>query len=95
MSRERAAFEAEEQKRHILARFGFVCRYPGCTSPAIFLAHRIAQGKNNMRKYGRLVLHHPDNLVPVCSDQKHNDFFNCGNDPEATRELVRAIREKL
>lgn len=31
------------------------------------LAHRIPQTKANIKKYGKAVIHHPDNMVLVCS----------------------------
>ena len=89
---EREAFETEEQKRRIIALAGGWCMYPGCMKPAIFLAHRIAQTKANIKKYGKAVIHHERNLVPVCEIPAHNDYFNIGNRPLDVSCLVEAIK---
>ena len=54
------------------------------------LAHRIAQTKANIKKYGSEVIHNRKNLVPVCS-LKCNDACNIGYKPEKVKKLVEEI----
>ena len=91
--KERDQLIAEEQKRQIIADHQYAC--VNCGAPAIFLAHRIAKTKANIRKYGQDVIHHRYNLVPVCSDQGCNDAFNIGNNPVEAEKLVARIRKHI
>lgn len=86
---ERERFNIADQKREIMELYGYTCQR--CGRVAVFLAHRIAQTKNNIRKYGKENIHHWLNLVPVCYDQSCNDSFNIGNRPAECRELLTKI----
>jgi len=91
--KERDQLIAEEQKRQIITDYGFACVQ--CGAPAIFLAHRIAKTKANIRKYGQDVIHHRYNLLPVCSNNGCNDACNIGNNPMASEKLAAKIRKHI
>jgi hypothetical protein len=59
------------------------------------LAHRIAQSKANLKKYGSEVIHHPLNVVPVCQVEPCNSALNIGNRPEEVKALVATIEASL
>lgn len=80
-----------DEKDDILSRDGYKCCYPACNERAIFLAHRIAQTKGNIKKYGEDRIHHRYNLVSVCENPNHNDYFNIGNKPVKVFNLIYAI----
>ena len=58
------------------------------------LAHRIAQTKANIKKYGSGVIHNRKNIVPVCS-LKCNDACNIGYKPEMVKKLIEEIKNDL
>jgi hypothetical protein len=89
----RAKFEAEEKKIEILSAYNYRCIQ--CGGQAIFLAHRIAKTKNNIKRYGTAVIHHEKNLLPVCSNPRCNDACNIGGRPGDVEKLVREIQEEL
>lgn len=91
--KERDQLIAEEQKRQIIADHGFACIK--CGAPAIFLAHRIAKTKANLRKYGQEVIHHRYNLLPVCSNSGCNSAQNLGNRPMEADKLAAQIRKHI
>jgi len=82
----------KERREAVLIRDGFRCRR--CGKRATQTAHRIAQTKTWVRKYGRKVIDHPMNLVSVCS-LACNDSFNIGNKPEEREALVKEIKEAI
>ena len=90
---EREKFEAEERKIEILSAYNYSCVQ--CGRPAIFLAHRIAQTKNNIKRYGTAIIHHEKNMRPVCANQRCNDSVNIGNKPMEVEELVREIQAEI
>jgi len=92
---ERTVFEIADKKERIFAAHGWQCQYPGCGKRARFLAHRIAQSKANIRKYGAHVIHHSANLVPVCEDPRHNDAMNIGNRPLEAARLCEWIEKHI
>lgn len=71
------------------------CAYPGCDAPMAALAHRISKSKPMLRRYGKAVIHARGNLVGVCRNPEHNDWFNIGCSPVAERELVAKINTAL
>lgn len=89
----RAYFDAVEAKKRILSRDGYRCQH--CGRPARYLAHRIAQTKANIRKYGQEIIHHPDNLVSVCENPACNDWFNIGFKSAMADDLAEKIRRKI
>jgi len=84
-----------EQKLYILNRDGWKCQYPGCNKPACHLAHRIAQTKANIKKYGKDIIHNELNLVAVCENLAHNSHFNIGFNPVECKRLVEKIKARL
>jgi hypothetical protein len=84
----REILEAEEMKRH------FIALYPICAvchgGPSTQLAHRIGQGKHNLKRYGRAVIHHHLNMVPVCG-LKCNSAVVIDHKPMQVKALLTAI----
>jgi 5-methylcytosine-specific restriction endonuclease McrA len=68
-----------------------VCGGP-LTTPQ--LAHRIGQRKQFLKLYGSQIIHHPLNLVSVCS-LKCNAHVDISNRPADIADLVRQIKEEL
>ena len=66
---DRKSQEIMEKKIYLLAKNGGQCEV--CHQPLALsdcqLAHRIPQTKNNLKTYGKTVLHHEYNLAAVCS----------------------------
>jgi hypothetical protein len=58
------------------------------------LAHIIPKTKRNIIKYGNEIIHHPLNLVAVCS-LKCNSKTLIGNSPIAEYELIERIKESI
>lgn len=85
---EKEKFAIAEQKEAILNAYSWTCQI--CDRPANQLAHRIAQTKSNIRKYGKHIIHHWLNLLPVCS-LKCNDACNIGFKPYEVSLLVKDI----
>lgn len=90
---QRQVFNLYARKQYILERDGYICRFPECNLPGISLAHRIAQTKANIKIYGRDTVNHDYNLVTVCSNPAHNDYFNIGNNPGKCTKLLSVIRQ--
>ena len=84
-------FDANEKKEQILLKAGYQCR--SCGKPAMSLAHRIAQTKSNLKKYGKEIIHHEYNLVAVCERQACNDYFNVGGNLMRDSIVARIRRE--
>lgn len=82
----------EDIRRFVYVRDFWKCQR--CGNPANQIAHRIAQTRTWMNKYGEAVIHHPLNLVAVCS-LACNDSFNIGNNPVEREKLVARIREAI
>lgn len=94
---ERESFNLLELKQELAREYDYTC--PVCGGPLFQygtyqLAHRIAQSEENIKKYGKEVIHNRLNLVPVCS-LRCNDACNIGHDPEAVKGLVEKIKESL
>ena len=71
------------------------CAYPGCDEPMQFLAHRISKSKAMLKRYGKEVIHHRFNLMGVCRNPEHNDFFNTGQNWILERAIVANIELDL
>ncbi|RLG44985.1 MAG: hypothetical protein DRN81_03110 [Thermoproteota archaeon] len=91
---ERESFKLYEMKKHIAAREQYKCFICGKPTPLGFgqLAHRIGQGKVNIKKYGKKVIHHPKNLRWVDS-LRCNQKVSIDSRPLEVLELVERIRE--
>jgi 5-methylcytosine-specific restriction endonuclease McrA len=55
------------------------------------LAHRIGQRKMFLKMYGKEIIHHPTNLVSVCS-LECNAKVDISNRPEEVKKLVEEIK---
>ena len=89
----KAKFDANERREEMFARAYYICKV--CGHPLHWqgtaqLAHRIAQSKANVTRFGAHVVHHDLNLVPVCS-LKCNDLCNIGFNPVAAQALADEI----
>jgi hypothetical protein len=87
----------DDLRQELYHECNYVCEV--CGSPIYYygtpqLAHRIAQTKANIKKYGCEVIHNRKNLVPVCC-LKCNDACNIGYNPEAVKKLVEEIKNDL
>lgn len=86
--------EAQEwQRRLALAKSGGVCEVCGKPLTTPQGAHRIANTEPNRRKWGSLVMDHPDNIAMVCS-LSCNQSCNIGYNPRACLELAQRIINK-
>lgn len=56
------------------------------------IAHRIAETKPNIKKYGREIIDHPYNKAWTCFGNGCNDSFNIGNKPTKSKELKYLIQ---
>lgn len=83
----------EDTKRYCLVRDNYRCQR--CGAPAVHLAHKIAQTKANIKKFGKEVIHHPLNLVSVCTNSGCNDWFNIGFKTIEAHSLARRIEQKI
>lgn len=89
----RAKFTANENREELFASVHYRCQV--CGLPLTWfgtpqLAHRIAQSKANLKRFGEAVIHHKLNLVPVCS-LKCNDACNIGFNAVAANSLAESI----
>jgi hypothetical protein len=71
---------------------GELCQAKGCNKRATQIAHRIAQTKVNYGVFGKSIVDHNINMVPVCC-LEHNSSFNIGNKPRIARKLAEYIRK--
>jgi hypothetical protein len=67
----------------------WLCSFTGLR--ASHMAHRIAQTKTNIQKYGKKIIHHNFNLVPV-QTLEINDSYNIANKPNKRRKLIELIK---
>ena len=94
---ERQSFDMQEQRQEIFKRDGYTCQNCG---ESIYrfgtqqIAHRIGQGKANVKRYGKEVIHHPLNMASVCS-LRCNDAMNIGFSTKQADELAEKIKLEL
>lgn len=94
---ERQRFDMQEQRQEIFRRDGYTCQHCG---ESIYrfgtqqIAHRIGQGKANVKRYGKEVIHHPLNMASVCS-LACNDAMNIGFSTKQADELAEKIKREL
>lgn len=95
------SFEIEETKKYVFGRDGYKCKYPGCESHEIQLAHKISQSKANLNMIRKLypkikpekIIHHPMNFETSCA--KHNSYFMKGIKGMIQLKLIAEIAEDL
>ena len=78
----------------IFQRDDWTCQVCGGPLSVPQLAHRIGQRKMFLKMYGKEVIHHPLNLVSVCS-LECNAKVDISNRPAEVTELVQEIRSCL
>lgn len=91
----RERMDAQEQRERLFKEAGWRCQECGesiYSKQTPQLAHRIAKTKNNLEKYGKGIIHHPLNLVPVCC-LRCNDRQNIGFNPGKIEILLQKIKE--
>ena len=91
----RDKFYANERREAIFQRDGYTCRICGLPirqhgTPQ--LAHRIAQTKANIKRYGKEVIHHDDNLWSTCSLECNARAMVNHSEAE---ELAESIRRQM
>lgn len=93
---EREALELEDVRRACYAREGGYCAT--CGKPLdrmqFHLAHVIPQRKHWMRRYGKHVVHHPDNLRATCPTDSCNGAVSLGNNQHLCDLHAEAIKTK-
>jgi 5-methylcytosine-specific restriction endonuclease McrA len=92
---ERQRFTVAETKERLFKRDMYTCRI--CGDPirqhgTPQLAHRIPQTKSNLKRYGKEVIHHDDNLWSVCGLQCNAAALIHGEEIE---QLAKAIKEEI
>lgn len=92
MTRERKRLATYEERLAIYSRDGGICQH--CHAPvsihAFEVAHRIAQGKANRKKWGDAIIDHPLNKAITHRDAC-NSGMNIGHNPMACAVLVAKI----
>ena len=86
-----------DMKIDLFSRANWLCKV--CTGPLARygtpqLAHRIPATKHNLKEYGKEVIHHRLNLVPVCS-LRCNSAVLIGNNPAAKESLLAEIKADI
>jgi 5-methylcytosine-specific restriction endonuclease McrA len=86
----------QEIRLKIFKRDKFICQY--CGKPIAYgqpqVAHQIPQRKMYLKKYGKEIIHHPNNLKSVCS-LKCNSHFDLGIKDELIKNKVQEIIKKI
>lgn len=86
------------QRLNIFQRDVFTCRWCNKSlhdSQSIpQLAHIIPQNKYNIKKYGKIIIHNPLNMMSVCG-LKCNAKFDIGVKNELIEKLVALIKESI
>ena len=88
--------EIDDTRRYVFARAGWACEVCGkpLSAGQAQLGHRIPQNTRNLARYGKRVIHHPDNLAATCS-LACNAAVDIRNHPIEIAALVKKIRAKL
>lgn len=93
---EKESSNIEVVRKYLLARNNYRCEV--CNAPInelnCQLAHRIISSKNNLKKYGKVIIHHYLNLATVCS-LYCNAKVNIENKPEIKKDLLKKIMKKV
>jgi len=89
--------DIDDTRELVYARAGYRCEV--CNAPLSLvahpqLAHRIPQKTRYLVRYGKAIIHHPDNLAATCS-LVCNKKVDIGGQPLAVAELAARIRAKL
>ncbi len=86
-------FEQSEKRLHLFLEMNWTCEV--CGSPIVLgipqLAHRINQSKTNLKKYGKDIIHHKENLAVVCS-LKCNQKISLYGKIESIKKLIKKIK---
>lgn len=92
---EREKLRCDEMKLQIASEQGNLCVVCHRVLPAnATLAHRIGQGKRNLERYGKKIIHHRLNVAMTCPGDC-NDMIMIDNHQEQKRELLERIRLDL
>lgn len=88
---ERKTFEISETKEEIFNRDEWICQVCGkqVTTSTAQLAHIIPQSKSMLKKWGKDIIHHPNNMLTTCSLNCNNAVQE--NSPEIQVEIARDI----
>jgi hypothetical protein len=86
-----------DMKLDLFSRANWLCKV--CAEPLARygtpqLAHRIPATKYNLKTYGKEVIHHRFNFVPVCSPRCNSSVL-INNNPAAKDALLAEIRAAL
>jgi hypothetical protein len=55
------------------------------------VAHRIAQSKTNIKKFGKHIIDHKFNKIWTCYSWLCNDSYNIGMNPDKSMKLISLI----
>lgn len=101
MTEKRLEFLAAQRRELFIKQFGRCasCGIQHRTSGDMELAHKVAETKANIRRWGIARIDNVRNKALVCREtlggRSCNDRQNIGNDPEASRVLMESIGEEL
>lgn len=87
---EREKFRIAEAKERIFHRDRYTCRICGGSIMAHGtpqLAHRVPQTVTNIKRYGKRIIHHDDNLWSVCSLACNSRALT--SNPEAVAQAIQ------
>jgi len=82
-------------KERIFNRDHWTCKHCGKPLRAGVpqLAHLIPQRKNNLKKWGKKIIHHPDNFLSACSLECNNALQV--NAPMEQEIIVERIKSRI
>ena len=58
-------------------------------------AHRIPQRKHWLRRYGKDVIHHPDNFFATCPTDRCNNAISIGNNRMRADDIAEEIEKNM
>jgi len=92
---EREKLEAWEKKKRIYYRENGRCEVCGKLIPLeqSQLGHRIGQTKQNLKKYGKKIIHHEKNMALTCS-LRCNAKVDISHNPVKVAKLLSEILEE-
>jgi len=93
---DKESFFTGEMKEQLFSDYGWCCGIckKSLLSGVPQLAHRIPQSKRNIKKYGKEVIHHKLNMIPVES-LECNAAASIAGDTIAIELLVNEIKADL